>query len=165
MTITAAHVPHQNEPAPSAPHLVVQILGLVLFAGFAIVSTVLAFVMFWPAGFVLALAIAWFGFRPILAHRPVKIAPETLGPVFANSTRDADKNASFTAYRADVLRRLEDEQVSFDGFLSRLREAKNASEFDTFMEDRAQSKRDMTADDTASDDITSRANPAKAGEY
>jgi hypothetical protein len=42
-----------------------------------------------------------------------------------------------------VLRRLEDEQAAFEGFLSRLREAKDAREFDRFMEDRARSAREV----------------------
>ena len=36
-----------------------------------------------------------------------------------------------------MLRRLEDEQTAFESFLQRLREAKDKSEFDSFMEDRA----------------------------
>ncbi len=36
-----------------------------------------------------------------------------------------------------MLRRLEDEQSAFEAFLQRLREAKDKSEFDSFMEDRA----------------------------
>ncbi|MES2434557.1 MAG: DUF2852 domain-containing protein [Pseudomonadota bacterium] len=46
-------------------------------------------------------------------------------------------NAAFDAYKTDMLRRLEDEQTAFEAFLQRLREAKDKSEFDNFMEDRA----------------------------
>ena len=46
-------------------------------------------------------------------------------------------NATFDAYKADTLRRLEEEQQSFEAFLGRLREAKDKAEFDQFMEDRA----------------------------
>lgn len=45
-------------------------------------------------------------------------------------------NSAFDAYKADTLRRLEDEQRAFETFLQRLREAKDKSEFDAFMEDR-----------------------------
>lgn len=46
-------------------------------------------------------------------------------------------NATFDAYKAETLRRLEDEQRAFEEFLGRLREAKDKAEFDQFMEDRA----------------------------
>lgn len=46
-------------------------------------------------------------------------------------------NMAFDAYKADTLRRLEDEQENFENFLARLREAKDKSEFDQFMDDRA----------------------------
>ena len=46
-------------------------------------------------------------------------------------------NAAFDAYKADTLRRLEDEQTNFETFLERLREAKDKAEFDQFMDERA----------------------------
>ena len=46
-------------------------------------------------------------------------------------------NTAFDAYKADTLRRLEDEQEAFQEFLQRLRDAKDKSEFDQFMDDRA----------------------------
>lgn len=46
-------------------------------------------------------------------------------------------NSAFDAYKAETLRRLEEEQGSFEAFLERLRAAKDKSEFDQFMEDRA----------------------------
>lgn len=46
-------------------------------------------------------------------------------------------NTAFDTYKADMLRRLEDEQTAFEGFLQRLRDAKDKSEFDAFMNDRA----------------------------
>lgn len=46
-------------------------------------------------------------------------------------------NSAFDTYKADTLRRLEEEQASFEAFLERLREAKDKSEFDQFMDDRA----------------------------
>lgn len=52
-------------------------------------------------------------------------------------------NSAFDAYKADTLRRLEDEQEAFEAFLQRLREAKDKSEFDAFMEDRAKTVRDL----------------------
>jgi hypothetical protein len=45
-------------------------------------------------------------------------------------------NRAFDDYRADTLRRLEEEQREFRDFLDRLRAAKDKAEFDQFMADR-----------------------------
>jgi len=45
-------------------------------------------------------------------------------------------NQSFDDYRADTLRRLEEEQRDFQNFLARLRMAKDKAEFDQFMANR-----------------------------
>ena len=45
-------------------------------------------------------------------------------------------NRAFDEYRAETLRRLEDEQREFKEFLERLRHAKDKAEFDQFMADR-----------------------------
>ena len=45
-------------------------------------------------------------------------------------------NSAFDEYRAETLRRLEDEQKEFQGFLGRLRMAHDKAEFDQFMADR-----------------------------
>lgn len=46
-------------------------------------------------------------------------------------------NTVFDAYKSETLRRLEEEQHAFEAFLQRLRDAKDKSEFDSFMDDRA----------------------------
>ena len=45
-------------------------------------------------------------------------------------------NAAFDDYRSETLKRLEDEQKEFTGFLDRLRRAKDQAEFDQFMTER-----------------------------
>ncbi len=45
-------------------------------------------------------------------------------------------NAAFDEYRADTLRRLEEEQKEFVEYLEKLRQAKDKEEFDKFMTDR-----------------------------
>jgi hypothetical protein len=45
-------------------------------------------------------------------------------------------NRAFDEYRADTLRRLEEEQREFREFLGRLRMAKDKAEFDQFMNER-----------------------------
>ena len=77
------------------------------------------------------------------------------------ATLGSSGNTAFDAYKTDMLRRLEDEQTAFEAFLQRLRDAKDKSEFDAFMEDRARATRE-TAVQTTPD-----AGPdgAKPGEY
>lgn len=66
-----------------------------------------------------------------------------IGSAYATSA-----NTAFDAYKSDTLRRLEDEQAAFEAFLTRLRDAKDKSEFDTFMEDRARPNQAAPAADT-----------------
>lgn len=60
-------------------------------------------------------------------------------------------NAAFDSYKSDMLKRLESEQTAFEAFLQRLRAAKDKSEFDAFMEDRARENR--AAEDTPKSDM------------
>ena len=118
----------------------VQILSTLVFGAFAITATALAFVHFWPAGVVLAVILAWRGgFAPQSfardGHGEIDIKLHKLGP--EADQRRGSGNASFDAYREDLLQRLEQERQSFDGFLGRLRAAKDQTEFDHFMEERA----------------------------
>lgn len=55
-------------------------------------------------------------------------------------------NSAFDAYKADTLRRLEDEQDKFEAFLERLRDAKDKAEFDQFMDERAKTTEERTVD-------------------
>lgn len=118
----------------------VQILSTCLFGAFAIVATVLAFKAFWPAGVALAVVMGWRGgFVPGLSSGPT--TEQILEKVAALSpeaeSRRPSGNASFDSYRSDMLARLEDEQDQFDSFLGRLRDAKDQSEFDRFLDERA----------------------------
>ena len=121
----------------------VQVLSTVLFAAFAIPVTIVALNVFWPAGVVIALILAWRGgFAPTGAPsappRNIDEAIKSLMPVAANNeAHSANSNASFDAYHLDMIKRLEVEKKTFDGFLGRLRDAKDQSEFDDFMDERA----------------------------
>ncbi len=102
-----------------------------------IAAMILGFILFWPAGLALLAYMIWSkrmfrcsgadNFRERIRE---KHAAYRYG--FRSSG-----NTAFDAYKADTLRRLEDEQKAFEDFLARLREAKDKSEFDQFMEDRA----------------------------
>lgn len=54
-------------------------------------------------------------------------------------------NVAFDEYRADTLRRLEDEFNAFQEFLEQLRLAKDKEEFDKFMTSRKQTGPDPSA--------------------
>ena len=64
-----------------------------------------------------------------------------------HSRMNTTGNRAFDAYREDTLRRLEEEQRAFEEFLERLRAAKDKSEFDQFMEDRARNAANTNGDD------------------
>jgi hypothetical protein len=117
----------------------VQIVSTVLFAGFAIPVTIVALNVFWPAGILIAAILAWRGgFAPGYGNRidPAAItqAVKNLSP---EATQRRSGNASFDRYRDEMMERLEQEQENFEDFLDRLRAAKDSTEFDQFMDDRA----------------------------
>lgn len=120
-----------------------------------ILATVAGFVVFWPIGLAL-LAYAIWSKRMFSRHKPgrrgaCRSVRSGLGPLTA--VWQPTGNAAFDAYKADTLRRLEDEQHAFEAFLQRLREAKDKSEFDAFMEERARAPKDGATDTPpASDD-------------
>jgi len=101
-----------------------------------IAAMVLSFIFFWPAGLALLAYMIWGkGMFKSCTHKS-----RTRSGGFKSSG-----NLAFDSYKQDTLRRLEEEQAAFEGFLKRLREAKDKQEFDAFMEDRAKS---ATAVDT-----------------
>lgn len=143
-----------------------------------IAAMVLGFIFAWPVGLFLVFYITW-------THR---WSNEMFGQSCRSRrqmTQDGDRhgygwgrrwhgysaafrpsgNATFDNYKAETLRRLEEEQEAFESFLQRLREAKDKKEFDAFMEDRAaQSAR---TGDTAQDMTPPAAGPEepRKGEY
>jgi predicted CopG family antitoxin len=102
-----------------------------------IAAMVLGFILFWPIGLAILAYMIWgkkmFGsngrscgwkrYDHAVAMRP-------------------SGNTAFDAYRSETLKRLEDEQAAFEDFLRRLREAKDKTEFDAFMDERARRRRE-----------------------
>jgi len=95
---------------------------------------VLGFIFFWPVGLALLFYMIWSKrmfngscrkSRHISRRHPYSARHGSSG------------NTAFDAYKEETLRRLEDEQGQFEAFLQRLREAKDKTEFDEFMEERA----------------------------
>jgi hypothetical protein len=133
-----------------------------------IVLTVLGFLWCWPVGLLLLaflLARGRFGFHRLPAYagdglafgrerasdrweRKIVRMQEKAERIRTKMERvrsrsewfgaSASGNRAFDDYRAETLRRLEDEQREFKDFLSRLRVAKDRAEFDQFMGERRQ---------------------------
>ena len=142
---------HELEYLRHAAPVAVQILSMIFFVAFAIVSTVLAFNWFWPAGFALAVIFALRGFGPfqgdVWSMRPRANKNAPVEPLSgAQVVMPSSGNASFDAYRSDMLARLETEHRSFHEFLARLRDARDKTEFDRFMDDRARKSGAGSAD-------------------
>lgn len=55
---------------------------------------------------------------------------------FTSRTSGGTGNSAFDEYRAETLRRLEEEQAEFKEFLDRLRRAKDKAELDEFLAQR-----------------------------
>jgi hypothetical protein len=89
-----------------------------------IAAMVLGFIVFWPVGLALLAYMIWGKSMFKSSCRKAK----RHGAAYSSSG-----NSAFDAYKAETLRRLEDEQAAFDAFLTRLRDAKDKAEFDEFM--------------------------------
>ncbi|QQA44415.1 DUF2852 domain-containing protein [Pelagovum pacificum] len=108
-------------------------LSFIAFSGFATVATILGFVFLPPSGVALAIYFIWRGFTRFGASGDTAADVRDEGPKVPAPTG----NSAFDAYRDDTLRRLEQERANFEAFLVRLRAAKDASEFDDFLDARA----------------------------
>lgn len=104
-----------------------------------IAAMVLGFIVFWPIGLALLAYMIWgkqmFGKSCKTNGRN---AMHRGYGTFSGTTG----NSAFDAYRTETLKRLEDEQSAFHDFLDRLRKAKDQTEFDAFMDERARHRRD-----------------------
>jgi hypothetical protein len=97
-----------------------------------IAAMVLGFIFFWPVGLALLFYMIW---SKRMFSKSNRTAHSMTG--HAVSAMRTTGNSAFDAYKADTLRRLEEEQDNFETFLERLRDAKDKAEFDQFMNDRA----------------------------
>jgi hypothetical protein len=102
---------------------------------------VIGFIVFWPIGLAILAYIIWSGRMGCgrrhrsewREHKFKEKFGKWAGPA---GPQYSTGNRAFDEYRADTLRRLEDEARDFQGFLDRLRMAKDKEEFDQFMTDR-----------------------------
>ena len=121
-----------------------------------IAAMILGFIFFWPVGLAILGYMIWskrmFSRSNCATNRQVGHWSQS-GKWGSSMAHQSSGNTAFDSYKADMLRRLEDEQSAFEGFLQRLRDAKDKSEFDAFMDDRARSAKQT--------DVT----PEPKGEY
>ena len=112
-----------------------------------IAAMVLGFIAFWPIGLALLAYMIWSKrmFSGKCAHRRHHHEAHRMNR--RHGFRSSG-NTAFDAYKAETLRRLEDEQEAFESFLERLRAAKDKQEFDAFMDDRAKAAQSPSDEDT-----------------
>ncbi len=96
-----------------------------------IAAMVLGFIFAWPIGLALLAYMIW-------SKRMFSNSCKSMTRTRARHMTKSSGNSAFDAYKAETLRRLEEEQDKFEDFLKRLREAKDKAEFDQFMNDRAE---------------------------
>ena len=137
-----------------------------------IFAMILGFIFAWPVGLGLLAYMIWSKrmFSRSCGRGHDKGQDQSHGPWahmhnhamgFGRSTLRPSGNAAFDAYKADTIRRLQDEQEAFEAFLQRLREAKDKSEFDTFMADRAKAN----AVAAANPPVPDPGDTVRSGEY
>jgi hypothetical protein len=113
-----------------------------------IAAMVLGFVFFWPVGLALLAYMIWS--KRMFSKSCRRSGRHSRHHEMRRSGFAAMKtsgNTAFDAYKAETLRRLEDEQEQFESFLDRLREAKDKTEFDQFMDERARKAREETREE------------------
>ncbi len=130
-----------------------------------IAATVLGFVFFWPVGLALLAYMIWGKkmFARSCGHHRAHGHDHDHHHWGRHAMRAAQPtgNRAFDSYKAETLRRLEEEQEAFETFLQRLRTSKDKTEFDAFMEDRARANVDQDAAPAPSKPETD----ARPGEY
>ncbi len=87
-----------------------------------IAAMILGFIFVWPVGLGLLFYMIWSNRMSCKRSKFRK-----------HGRFNSTGNTAFDAYRDETLKRLEDEQNAFQGFLQRLRDAKDKREFDDFM--------------------------------
>ncbi len=102
-----------------------------------IAAMVLGFIFVWPVGLALVIYMTYANKWSKSMFKGKFCASRREGGMGRHAAWRSSGNSAFDAYKADTLRRLEDEQGAFESFLQRLRDAKDKQEFDSFMEDRA----------------------------
>ena len=106
-------------------------------------AAILGFALWWPLGLAVLLSFLWSR-NMMCGHRMRhwRERGEEMRDDMVRRWRDERRdrpvtgNRAFDDYRAETLRRLEEERREFVEFLERLRRAKDQAEFDEFMAER-----------------------------
>jgi uncharacterized membrane protein YgcG len=101
-----------------------------------IAAMIVSFIFFWPVGLAILAYMIWSKRMFSRSHCGSRSERRSRHIAFARASSSSG-NSAFDSYKAEMLRRLETEQTAFETFLQRLRDAKDKSEFDAFMDDRA----------------------------
>jgi hypothetical protein len=135
MTHSTAHAPAGNAPARAGPIAALTALRngvpVPVWLGLAL----LGFLVWWPLGVVILACLVWSTMMRCcgLSLGPWSERAEQLPSRSWWGQQPTSGNRSFDDYRAETLRRLEQEERDFQDFLARLRTAKDKAEFDQFM--------------------------------
>jgi len=89
-------------------------------------AMILGFIFIWPLGLAILFYMLWSN---RMNHSFFKCK--------SNRVAEASGNTAFDKYKEDTINRLNEEQSAFQSFLQRLRDAKDQTEFDQFMDERA----------------------------
>jgi hypothetical protein len=128
-----------------------------------IAAMVLGFVFFWPIGLALLAYMIWgkHMFARSCGHSRHQHDQSHAWGRHGFRAAQATGNHAFDSYKAEALRRLEEEQEAFETFLQRLRTSKDKTQFDAFMEERARATASDAAADASADSSTAAAPGAK----
>ena len=110
-----------------------------------VAATVVSFIVLGPVGLAFLAYVIWSKRMFNRSHCEHRSERRSRHMAFARAYSSSG-NSAFDSYKADMLRRLETEQTAFETFLQRLRDAKDKSEFDAFMDDRAKTNAPEAAD-------------------
>ena len=134
-----------------------------------IATMIVGFILFWPIGLATLAYMIWSGrmgcrdygfksemrdewrsYRDEWRARKNELRQKWRGERSRFSAATAPSgNSAFDNYKAETLRRLEEEQIEFNDFLENLRRARDKAEFDQFM----QTRRDVVVKPEASTDF------------
>lgn len=104
-----------------------------------IIMMVLGFVLFWPIGLAVLAYMIWSGRMGCGNKKHWKNWRHENWHNLHSAVRPSG-NSAFDEYKAETIRRLEDEQTEFRDFLDHLRQSKDKAEFEMFMNGRKAAK-------------------------
>jgi hypothetical protein len=99
----------------------------------AVFAVVMGFVVWWPLGMLAIGYILWGGSVDGLVDEAAERIKSWMNPAPKASSTG---NAAFDSYKAETLKRLEEEEAAFAAYIQKLREARDSQEFERFLSER-----------------------------